>query len=481
MLTNLITYDRYLRQEELEQRKKGERIVTHEKWNVYEEWKIHQELPRYSMGTLVLHSAMILFAFSVFAYVWIDGVSRYLVILGILIVCVSIFLFYRRITDYMEVYQSRVYLDRRGYNYRYTVKHYLYTLFTLSLYSFPIVLIATIGYERINEINMAFSSDTTLTLQGNIGLLLPWLYLAASIYAGFTVNRRRPGNGTYELTSDNYMQTYFSNEKIVVEGKYSKKSYDFSFTRDEIRSFVVLLLRKEVFYKLPNDALIGKRSFMEDNEFRDTLIVYLEDKRGYLHNISYYVQEEELQEKIILTLKEKYWVPVTRVQVQSLRELKNMGVTTIDFFLLGVRSFGIKEGEKFFNIKRWASLGTQVSSSEFIKKEKKREQMSDDLQVNETRNWGRESSITPLRDSNINLGDKLLSPYWYGMNDTIVWLMVIGVAVLNGVITDSLSIFFLTFLLGAPCFVIPTKKWYHLGIDKLPVCFALLCTLFYLL
>ena len=107
--------------------------------------------------------------------------------------------------------------------------------------------------------------------------------------------------------------------------------------------------------------------------------------------------------------------------------------------------------------------------------------MSNDQQVIEARNWGEESSITPLRDSNINLGDKLLSPYWYGMNDTIVWLMVIGVAVMNSVIVDSLSIFFLTFLLGAPCFVMPTKKWYHLGIDKLPVCFALLCTLFYLL
>ena len=288
---------------------------------------------------------MMLFAFSIFAYLKIAGVSRYLVILGMLIVWISMFLFKRRIADYMEVYQSRVYLDRRGYSYRYTTKYYLYILFTLSLYSFPIVLIATMGYERISEINMAFSNDAAFTLQGNVGPLIYWLFLASFLYAGFISSRTQRGNSTYGFMPDNYMQTYFSNEKIVVEGKYAEKSYNFSFLHDEIRSFVVLLLRKEVFYELPGDALMGKRSFIDDNEFRDTLIVYLEDKRGYLYNISYYVQEEELQEKIILTLKEKYWIPVTRVQVQSLWELKNTGVISMDFFLLGVKSFGIKEGE----------------------------------------------------------------------------------------------------------------------------------------
>ena len=461
MVYNLITYDRYLRKEELEQRRKGEEVIVTES-------KIKAVMRRLTGVDFVI---IILSFFGIitpcaFLYAEKVGSSRYFIVLGGVIFLVAILLFSRRRIDNVKVYQSRAYLDRRGYDYRYTAKYSLYIIFTLLLYSFPIILLVTIGYEGVNKTSIAFSDS--------LDFLLIWLFVTFIFYTVFIAMHLKTDDINYERDMSNYMQTYFLDNKIVVEGKYLEKSYNFSFIDNEIKNFVVLLLRKEAFYELPEDVLIG------EGRLRDTLLVYLEDKRGYLYSLSFYVQEEELQENILSTLEEKYSIPVTRIQVQSFQELKNAGIMSMGFFVPFEQSFSIKS-DKFITVKRNTSLCSPFFFSKFIKKGGKIKQMAKAVQGIEVVNTGEEKSFVPLRESNLNIRDRLLSPYWYGLNDIIVWLMVTGVAIVNGLLTQSLSIFFLTYILGAPCFIIPTKKWYRLGIDKLPVCFALLCTLFYLL
>ena len=132
-------------------------------------------------------------------------------------------------------------------------------------------------------------------------------------------------------------------------------------------------------------------------------------------------------------------------------------------------------------IERGVPLCSPLFFPKFIRKGRKKEQISKDIGVIEDVNKRENNSSIPLRESNINIRERLSSPMQYGKNDIIVWLMVFGIAIVNGWLTQSLSIFFWTVLLGVLCYVIPTKKWYHLGIDKLPVYCALLCTLFHLL
>ena len=470
MLSDILTYNEYLSQEELTQRRRGEENER---------------------GTSLFYLLVLFFLFSLFllplvlisilVYQEINGSSRYFLILAVFVLWSALFLFYWRLKDYILLYQSREYLDKRSYNYKYKTKYYLRTIVILSLYSIPIVLIATVGYEGIPEVNSTFSNDL-----GNYNLeelqwyyVLAWLLLTFFFYVRFVFYRELLSS-TEGRKFGGHMQTDFSGDGIVIAGKYSDQSYNFSFALDEIQSFVALLLRKEAFSQLPYEHPIGRRAIIEAIEFKDTLVIYLENRQGYLHNISYFIQEEELQESTLRTLKEKYRIPVTHIQVQSLQELRNAGIMTIGFYQSYFDPFRTKSG-KFISIRRCVSLRTSLFFSEFIRKGEKKEQVINGIEPVEGTNTERENSIISLRESNMNIREKLSSPYWYGLNDTFVWLGVAGVAIVNGWLTHSLAIFFLTYILGAPCYIIPTRKWYHLGIDKLPVCFALLCTLFYLL
>ena len=463
MLSDILTYDAYLSQEELTQRRKGK----------------NNERETGLFYLLFLFFLLLLFLFplvliSILVYQEINGSSRYFLILAVFVLWSALFLFYRRFKVYILLYQSREYLDKRSYNYKYKTKYYLRTIVILSLYSIPIVLIATVGYEGIPEVNSTFSNDlSNYNLDELQYYVWAWLLLTFFFYFGFVFYRELLSSG-----GGGYMQTDFSGDGIMIAGKYSDQSYNFSFALDEIQSFVALLLRKEAFHQLSIKHSIGRR-VLDGIEFKDTLVIYLENRQGYLHNISYFIQEEELQERTLRTLRRKYRIPVTHIQVQSLQELRNAGIMTIGFYQSYFDLFRIKSG-KFISIRRCVSLRTSLFFSEFIKKGEKKEQVINGIEPVEDANIGRENSITPLRESNMNIREKLSSPYWYGLNDTFVWLGVAGVAILNGWLTHSLAIFFLTYILGAPCYIIPTRKWYHLGIDKLPVCFALLCTLFYL-
>ena len=462
MLSDIVTYDAYLSQEELAQRGEGKKN---------ERDSLFYLLVLFFLFSLFLLPLVLI---SIFVYREINGSSRYFLILAVFVLWLALFLFYRRFKAYIQLYQSREYLDKRSYNYKYKTKYYLRTIVILFLYSIPIVLIATVGYEGIPEVNSTFSNDlSNYNLEELQYYVWVWLLLTFFFYFGFVFYRELLSSG-----GGGYMQTDFSGDGIVITGKYSDQSYNFSFALDEIQSFVALLLRKEAFHQLSIKHSIGRRA-LDGIEFKDTLVIYLENRQGYLHNISYFIQEEELQESTLRTLRKKYRIPVTHMQVQSLQELRNAGIMTIGFYQSYFDLFRVKSG-KLISIRRCVSLRTSLFFSEFIKKGEKKEQVINGIEPVEDANTGRENSITPLRESNMNIREKLSSPYWYGLNDTFVWLGVAGVAILNGWLTHSLAIFFLTYILGAPCYIIPTRKWYHLGIDKLPVCFALLCTLFYL-
>ena len=453
MLTSMVTYDQHLDLEELEQRRRG-RITKRNALGSSSTFFTRER------AALIIVPSYALLPSLVLAYMQTTGLSRYLIILGLLIFWGSMLVFSLRIIALMQVYHSREHLDRRGYGYRYRVKYYLYILFALSLYSFPLVLLVTIGYKEVNEINMAFSDD--------LGYIFFWIIFVVHLpYIGFIVGRLKGDSGLSQFTGKNNMQTYFFDEKIVVEGKHTQNSYHFSFTRNEIRSFVIFLFNTTEQHKpFSDDAILDEAS-------NETWILCVENKRGYLHNISFYIQEKSLQEGIISTLKKKYGISIIHIPVQSIQNLRDIGVGRIHLFSsLGYESPAIR---------REVSFRSPLFFPEFIKKGKERKQMSRSLQAIEDVNKAEGNVVTPLRLSNINIRERLMSPYWYGLNDTIVCLMVAGVAIVNGLLTQSVSIFFLTFILGAPSFVIPTRKWYHLGIDKLPVCFALLCTLFYLL
>ena len=464
MLSKILTYERFSTEKDIEKVNRGEIAERDDKFYSFLLFVVS-----FKMFTIISIFFMILINL-IYTYTPTTGALHYFTMLCLFIIWVSLPVFARRIISYMQVYQSLAYLDRRGYSSRYRAKYYLHIASMFFLYGLPILLLITIGYEKISQVETGSSMGESAIVASYFFFFFFWCILTSMTYMGVIFARVKGQKSVIDqnkLSGNNYMQTNFSYDRIRVEGKYAKNNYTFSFRRDEIRSFVIISLTKEPLFALPKQYRSPNKTSGE------VWIAYVEDKQGYVYNLSLYMQGDRQQENIIPTLKEKYLeIPVRHIQAQNTQELIGVAAKQIDS--------SSNPNAFSFIIERGVPLCSSLFFPKFIRKGRKREQINKDIGVIEDVNKREKNAIIPLRESNINIRERLSSPMRYGKNDIIVWLMVFGIAIVNGWLTQSLSIFFLIVLLGVLCYVIPTKKWYHLGIDKLPVYCALLCTLFHL-
>ena len=165
-------------------------------------------------------------------------------------------------------YQSRRYLEARGFDSAYKTRHYVIVIGIFLFVFLPHFLIVLFSNSRfISEQFKSFTYSLTLSL---VTLLI---FFPSAFFVIDSWNTYRSLN--------THAHSYFTHEGIEVNGKINRRKFRMFYSLNEISSFVLL--------KIPN-TLDFRKERIQDIPPEEFALLYILDTLGNTHICGYYIQ-----------------------------------------------------------------------------------------------------------------------------------------------------------------------------------------------
>ena len=340
-------------------------------------------------------------------------------------------------------YESRRYLKARGIDSAYKARYYIIILSLLLFVFLPYFLVLPFPdsqflSEQFKSVNFSLITPLLVTL---------FLFPLCSPIQNYL--------NTFQ-SFKTHMNSYFTPDKVEVNGKRNRRKFRMSYSLDEISSFVLL--------KIPITLDFEKEKIRPPPP-EDIALLYLLDTLGNAHICSYYIQGSQLIQDVHSFLSKQYPDIKTEILIaedsSDLESFFPLGETKNFTYLFGT-SFVSPFFYPYMVIPRGIDPSKNLSDSPSFRFE----QLSSDGSNSLTENLTFES-LRSRYHTDLQIAQNYFLPAVPWMLVAILFSFILPISGYS-YFGDEESVYFFLVLALLSIYIGPPRKWYLPGLQSAP-------------